>query len=311
MKVIFFGTPPFAADVLTYLINKGVNIVAVISKPDKPKGRSGKPVATPVKLVAYQHHLPLFQPEKSSDPDFASVLQDFGADLFVVVAYGEILKQAILDMPSRACINLHASLLPKYRGAAPIQQSIINGETETGVTIMHMVKKMDAGDIIKTVSVPIGPNDTYGELQQKLCESGCNLLLEVINDFEKGIEARQVQNEALVTLAPKIELEDCKIDWNLPATTLHNLIRGVNPAPAAWCEIKVRGELKRLKIFTTRLLDDVPLSSPGTILLKNKQGITVACGEHALLLTDLQLEGKKRMSAQELLTGLGTAEISF
>lgn len=310
MKVIFFGTPTFAANVLTFLINNGVNVVAVVSKPDKPKGRSGKPVATPVKLVAYNHHLPLFQPELVSDPDFAPVLDTFEADLYVVVAYGEILKQHLLDMPKQACINLHASLLPKYRGAAPIQQAIINGEAESGVTIMHMVKKMDAGDIIKTVATPIGPNETYAELEEKLCKIGSKLLLEVIHDFERGVEKRTQQDESLVTFARKIELEDCKIDWNQPAQQIHNLIRGVNPAPGAWCDIKVRGEQKRLKIFATRFVEENG-AAPGTVLSKNKQGITVACGGNALLITELQLEGKKRMTAHELLTGLGTAEISF
>jgi methionyl-tRNA formyltransferase len=309
MKVIFFGTPTFAANVLTFLMENGVNVVAVISKPDKPKGRSGKPVATPVKLVAYHHHLPLFQPEVVSDPDFVSVLDPFEADLFVVVAYGEILKQHILDMPKLACINLHASLLPKFRGAAPIQQAIINGEAESGVTIMHMVKKMDAGDMIKTAAVPIGPNETYGELEEKLCKVGSELLLEVIRDFEQGIEDRKPQDESLVTFAKKIELEDCKIDWNHPAQKIHDLIRGVNPAPGAWCDIKVRGESKRLKIFSTRVVEGK--GSPGAVLSKGKQGITVACADNALLITELQLEGKKRMSAQELLTGLGNGELSF
>lgn len=308
MKVVFFGTPPFAANVLTYLIQNGVEVVAVISKPDKPKGRSGKPVATPVKLVAYHHHLPLFQPEVVSDPDFVSVLAPFEADLFVVVAYGEILKQHILDMPKLACINLHASLLPKYRGAAPIQQAIINGEAESGVTIMHMVKKMDAGDMIKTAAVPIGPNESYGELEEKLCKVGSELLLEVIQDFSQGIEKRLPQDESLVTFARKIELEDCKIDWNQPAEKIHNLIRGVNPAPGAWCDIKVRGEPKRLKVFSTRITEENG-STPGAILSKNKQGITVACGKNSLLITELQLEGKKRMTAHELLTGLGNTDL--
>ena len=222
MKVVFFGTPTFAASVLTFLLSNGVNVVAVVSKPDKPKGRSGKPVATPVKLVAYQHHLPLFQPELVSDPDFVPILHAFDADLFVVVAYGEILKQHLLDMPKKACINLHASLLPKYRGAAPIQQAIINGETESGVTIMHMVKKMDAGDMIKTATTPIGPNETYAELEEKLCKIGSKLLLEVIQDFGRGIEKRTPQDESLVSLARKIELEDCKIEWDQPAQKIHD-----------------------------------------------------------------------------------------
>src|ERR1700722_12681047 len=168
MKVIFFGTPPFAAHVLEYLLSQCIHVAAVVTKPDRPKGRSRVPLPTPVKLIAQQQipPIPVYQPELVSDPEFADVLIPYQADLFVVVAYGEIIKQHLLDMPKLGCINLHASLLPKYRGAAPIQRCILEGETETGVTIMHMVKKMDAGDIIKTVKIPIHPDRTYGDLEK-------------------------------------------------------------------------------------------------------------------------------------------------
>src|ERR1700722_14416890 len=167
MKVIFFGTPPFAAHVLEYLLSQCIHVAAVVTKPDRPKGRSRVPLPTPVKLIAQQQipPIPVYQPELVSDPEFADVLIPYQADLFVVVAYGEIIKQHLLDMPKLGCINLHASLLPKYRGAAPIQHSIIHGDTITGVTIMHMVKKMDAGDMIETVTVPIGPNASFPEIE--------------------------------------------------------------------------------------------------------------------------------------------------
>ncbi|MEM1282083.1 MAG: methionyl-tRNA formyltransferase, partial [Chlamydiota bacterium] len=178
MKVIFFGTPVFAATILQFLIDHEVEVVAVVSKPDKPIGRSRKLVPTPVKEVALAHSIPLYQPEKISAPNVADDLIKYDADVFAVVAYGEILKQHILDMPKKACINLHASLLPKYRGAAPIQQAIINGEKETGVTVMHMVKAMDAGDIIKVAKTPIDINETYGEVQDRLCDIGSVLFFE-------------------------------------------------------------------------------------------------------------------------------------
>lgn len=312
MKVVYFGTPQFAADVLQYLIRNHVQVVAVISKPDRPKGRAGHPVPTPVKLVAQQQNppLPIHQPELVSAPEFADTLRHYKADLFVVVAYGEIIKQHILDMPFKGCINVHASLLPKYRGAAPIQRSIMAGETETGVTIMHMVKKMDAGDIIKMVKTPIGPNTTYGELEKTLCEIGSKALLEVIHLFEQGNVAQIEQDHNQATLAPKIELEDCEIKWNLPAQTIHNLVRGVNPHPGAWCYVNTGAEKKRLKILSTIVLHDRS-GTPGTILSTLKKELVVACGVEALQITQLQLEGKKVMSAEELMRGLPKDNLHF
>lgn len=313
MKVVFFGTPLFASHVLEYLLQQKIEIMAVVSKPDRPKGRSGTPVPTPVKTVALAHHLPLYQPEIVSAPEFASVLQAYEADLFVVVAYGEILKQHLLDMPRKACINLHASLLPKYRGAAPIQRCIIEGETETGATIMHMVKKMDAGDMIQKATVPIGPEVTFGELEQTLCEAGKQALLDVIHAFEQGKEPpRTPQDHSQSTLAPKIELEDCEIHWNRPAQALHNLVRGVNPYPGAWCYVLVKGEKKRLKINRTRIVpyEKVP---PGTVLNANqtKDNLLIATGDQALELLEVQLEGKKRMSSEELTRGISRLHLSF
>lgn len=312
MQIVYFGTPQFAATVLQYLIDHQVKVAAVITKPDRPKGRSGDPVPTPVKLVAQAQNppIPVYQPELVSAPEFADTLRAYPADLFVVVAYGEIIKQHILDMPSKGCINVHASLLPKYRGAAPIQRSIIDGENETGVTIMYMVKKMDAGDIIKTVKVPIGPNTTYGELEKMLCDAGSQALLEVIRQFEQGTVQRAEQDHSKATLAPKIELEDCEIKWTLPAKTIHNLVRGVNPHPGAWCFVKIRNQEKRLKILSTRVIEDRS-GLPGTLLSFGKEGLVVACGEGALQILELQLEGKKAMPAEELMRGLPKEQMTF
>lgn len=304
MKVVFFGTPPFAANVLSFLLKHDVNVVSVVTKPDKPKGRSGKLVPTPVKTVALDCDPPIqiFQPDRVSAPEFSGNLSPFQADLFVVVAYGEILKQHILDMPRLGCINLHASLLPKYRGAAPIQRCMIDGETETGVTIMHMVRKMDAGDMIKTARIPIGPNDTFGQIEQQLCHVGSRVLLEVIHDFEKGNITETSQDESQVTYAPKIELEDCEIDWNQSAQVIHNLVRGVNPYPGAWCFVTVNGDKKRLKIKITRVISDVS-EKPGRILSCDSEGMIVACGKGGVRILELQLEGKKAMSPDQLQRG--------
>ncbi len=311
MKIIFFGTPQFSADVLQYLIDHQIKIVAVITKPDRPKGRSGHPIPTPVKLIAQTQHppIPVHQPELVSAPEFADTLRSYHADLFVVVAYGEIIKQHILDMPPRGCINVHTSLLPKYRGAAPIQRSIINGETKTGVTIMYMVKKMDAGDIIKIVKVSIGDNTTFGELEKTLCEVGSVAVLDVIHQLEQGEVHHEEQDHSKATLAPKIELEDCEIKWNLPAKVIHNLVRGVNPYPGAWCYVKIGDHQKRLKILSTAVLDDHGI--PGTILKYGKDGLVIACGEGSLQILELRLEGKKAMTAEELMRGIPKNSLTF
>ena len=309
MKIVFFGTPPFAAEVLTYLLANNVEVAAVITKPDRPKGRSLLLTPTPVKEVALAHGLPVHQPELVSNPDFAPILAAYNADLFVVVAYGEIIKQHLLDMPSKGCINLHASLLPKFRGAAPIQRAIITGEKESGATIIYLVKKMDAGDMIGKAVVPITIEMTAGELEKELCKAGSRLLLEVIHQIDAGTVQREVQNEQLVTYAPKLELEDCEIHWDQPAQQLHNLVRGVNPFPGAWCKVTIRGELLRLKLLNTRVVDKP--GSPKSVLHYDKEGIIVACGEKSLQLVQLQLEGKKAMSGAEFTRGIPSNAIQF
>lgn len=304
MKVVFFGTPQFSAYALDYLLSAGINVVGVVSKPDKPKGRSRDPVPTPVKELLQSKYplIPFWQPEKVSDGSILSHLQALDADFFVVVAYGEIIKESLLQMPKVASINLHTSLLPKYRGAAPIQRAIMDGESESGVSIMYMAKKMDAGDIISLSVVPIGPEMTYGELEEALLQQGLPDLLKALNDLQAGTASRVVQDEALVTFAPKVELENCEILWNRPAQQLHDLIRGTNPEPGSWCWISVKGEKKRLKVFQSRIVDMKGL--PGEILGWGPQGWIVGCQEGALELIEIQLEGKKRMQAKEQMRGL-------
>ena len=306
MRIVYFGTPLIAAKVLSYLIENQVEIAAVITKPDRPKGRSEEPVPTPVKLVAEQNSIPTYQPESVSSLDFLPIIEKYPADLFVVVAYGEIIKQHLLDMPALGCINLHASLLPKYRGAAPIQQCIINGEIESGVTIMHMVKKMDAGDMIQTIKVPIGPKMTAGELEEELCNAGSKALLEVIHAFQKGFVQRSPQDHSQATFAPKIELEDCEIKWEKSAQDIHNLVRGVNPQPGAWCFVTIRGQRKRLKIISSAIVDF--LLPVGKVAV-NEKYLMIGCGKQALKILLLQLEGKKAMLSSELLRGISIDQI--
>ncbi len=309
MRVIFFGTPLFSAHILSHLLQHGIDICAVISKPDRPKGRSSIPIPTPVKTVALSFNLPIYQPEIVSSLDFAPILQSYHADLFVVVAYGELIKQHLLDMPRIACINLHTSLLPKYRGAAPIQRSIIEGETETGVTFIHMVKKMDAGNIIRQIRIPIDSMTTFGELEESLCNISKEELVRLIGDFEKAYIAGIPQDSSQVTFAPKIELEDCSIDWNQPAQKIHNLIRGVNPYPGAWCNLTIQGAKKRLKIYKSKVIT-YSSASPGPIY-PQKGNVIMATGDQALELIQVQLEGKKAMSSEELLRGLPFSAISW
>lgn len=314
MKIIFFGTPLFAAEVLEYLLQLGVEVCAVVSKPDRPQGRSKELIPTPVKMTALNHSppLPVYQPEVVSTTEFAEVLKAYEADLFVVVAFGEIMKQNLLDLPRLGCINLHASLLPKYRGAAPIQRSIINGETETGVTIMHMVRKMDAGDMIEIVRVPIGPETTFGELEQTLCDIGKQALLKVICEFAEGPLLQIPQDHSKATLAPKIELEDCQIRWDQPAKNIHDLVRGVNPYPGAWCMIQLRGEPKRLKINRTRIVP-YPHTAPGAILnpSNTNANLLIATADQAIELLEVQLEGRKLMSSAEFARGFSREQLLF
>lgn len=304
MRIVFFGTPQFSANVLSYLLKNGINVVAVVSKPDKPKGRSGKLEPTPLKITALQQtpHLPVLQPEKISAPESSHLLPPYEADLFVVVAYGEILKQHILDIPKKGCINLHASLLPKFRGAAPIQRSIMAGETETGVTIMHMAKRMDAGNIIRMAKIPIGLEETFGQVAQKLCTLGSAELLHVLRDFEKGNVSEFSQDESQATYAPKIELGDCQINWESSAKDIHNLVRGVNPYPGAWCNVQTRSGIKSLKVWSTSVIEGMH-GLPKQIQSCTETGLTVYCGQDALLIIECQLEGKRIMTPAELFRG--------
>lgn len=305
MRIVFFGTSPFAAAVLSYLIDHNFNIVAVITRPDAAKGRNLQSSSPPVKIVAQEKNsnLPVHQPIKASDPSFAETLKQYNADLFVVVAYGEILKQNILDMPRQGCINIHASLLPKYRGAAPIHRAIMSGEEKTGITIISMTVQMDAGDILAMDEIPITKEDLFIDVEKKLQDLACVLVSKVIHEIDKGTVKRVKQDHSLATIAPKLTPEEEKIDWAKPAAEIHNLIRAFSPKPGAWTFVHFAGEQRRLKILKASVVDDVQ-GGPGEIVAKDQKRLIVACGKGALSLLFVQLEGKKSMDIGSFLRGL-------
>jgi len=314
MKIIFFGTPLFAAEILAYLLDHGVEVIGIVTKPDVAKGRSSALRPPAVKEVAQNKapSIPIYQPERASSAEFINELAALKADLFVVVAYGQLLKQNLLDLPRLGCINVHASLLPKYRGAAPIQRCLIEGETETGITIMQMVLALDAGDMLCKISMPIPENMNYGELERALCQLSKKPLLETIMNISSGSIRPIPQDPAQVTFAPKIELENTKILWNLPAKTIHNLIRGVFPQPGAWCHLQVKGQTRRLKVCSAKVADiELASESPPGRVLSFGKNLIVACGEGALELLELQLEGKKAISAAEFMRGYSKDQLNF
>lgn len=304
MRTIFFGTSAFAAEILRYLIEQKTLPLAIVTRPDRPSGRSQRISSPPVKEMALKicPEIPLFQPEKASAPAFVETLRTFTPDLFIVVAYGEILKQNILNLPKHGAINIHASLLPKYRGAAPMQRALMDGCQETGITIMEMVLEMDAGDMIETVKLPVPETMNCGELSHELSRLACPALLKVIGDFERGRVHKTAQDPSLVTFAPKIMPQEERIQWREPAQKIHNQIRALSPFPGAWCEITIGSEKKRLKIKRSRVVEGVS-NAPGTIQRKDNEELIVSCGKDALALLEVQLEGKKVLPIKDFLRG--------
>lgn len=309
MKIIFFGTPPFAAELLHFLVTQGEEIVAVVTKPDRPQGRSKHPVPSAVKEAALSLNLPLHQPVRCSHLDFAPTLAAYEADLFLVVAYGEIIKDHLLNMPPLGCINVHASLLPAYRGAAPMQRALMAGEPYSGVTIMDMVREMDAGDMLEIAKVEIPLNMDCGALELALRQASKAPLLSVLRRLKnKEPIPRQKQDTSKVTFAPKVEREDCCVMWAQPALTLHNLIRGASPEPGAWAPIffdegSVQKELKIWKSLPHEEASPELGKEPGSIMRSAKGTLLVACGSGTLELLEVQPEGKKRMRVQDWLRG--------
>ena len=303
MKIIFFGTSPFAAKILKFLLDHHKNIVAVVTRTDKPQGRSLKMGMPPVKELAQQYpHIPILQPAKASTPEFAAQLQTYNADLFIVAAYGEILKQEILNIPKYGAINVHGSLLPKYRGAAPIQRCLMNGDPKTGITIIQMVLEMDAGDVLEKAEISITPEMTYGTLEEKLADISGPVLLKVLEKIQKGALHPTPQNSDEVTFSPKILPHETQIIFNLPASAVHNQIRALAPAPGAWCYVQVGSDQKRLKIKQSEIATGLQ-GYPGENLVFNEKEWIVGCATGALRLIEVQLEGKKSIPIQEFLRG--------
>ena len=295
MRIVFMGTPDFAVPCLQRLLEDGHEVPAVFTQPDKPVGRHAVLTPPPVKQLALSHGIPVYQPTKMRDGTVAALLRELAPDCLVVVAYGRILPQEILDVPPRGCVNIHGSLLPRYRGAAPIQWSVIRGETVTGVTSMFMDAGMDTGDIIDTLTTPIGENETAGELFERLAPLGARLLSTTLAAIADGTVTRRPQNDAEATMAPMLEKAMGRLDLTRPAQELHNQVRGMNPWPGAFCTAGG----KTLKIHEPRVA--AGSGAPGTLLCADP--VTVACGEGALQLVTVQPEGKPRMAAEAWLRG--------
>ena len=303
MRIVFMGTPDFAVGSLKALCECGKHeIVGVITQPDRPKGRGNKMLMTPVKEYALEQGYEVYQPEKVKTPEFVQILRSTQPELVVVAAFGQFLSQEILTMPKYGCINVHASLLPKYRGAAPIQYAIIKGEKESGVTIMQMDIGMDTGAMLDKVVVPIGENTTMGELHDELKEKGAQLLLEVIEKIEAGTAVAEPQNNDEATYATLLDRSMERIDWTKPAQDVHNLIRGFNPAPSTFTTLP---NGKNLKLWCSRMTDKTADAKPGTVVEISKRSFFVACGSGVLEITELQPESKKRMPAQVFINGRG------
>lgn len=309
MKIVFFGTPVFAAKILESLLEASLEIVAVVTQPDRPKGRSQKIAQSAVKeFMEHWPKIPVFQPEKASSSDFVQKISEFHPELFVVVAYGEIMRKALLSVPKKAAINVHASLLPKYRGAAPIQHCLLNGETQSGVSIMHMVREMDAGNVIRQDKVLIKSDMNADTLQKSLWECGAQSLMKVLRDFtERGVDPGLAQNHESATFAHKITSNDAKIDWNKPASQIERTVRAMDSRPGAWCEMQMTKKRIRIKIFSISLIHASKGMAPGQIVQNKGAKLIVAAKDKLLEINILQVEGKKKMTSREFLLGLQQA----
>ena len=304
MKIVFMGTPDFAVGALEALVEAGHEVVAVVTQPDKPKGRGKEMQQTPVKACALKYNIEVFQPVKIKTPEAVEVLRGYDADLFVVAAFGQILSKEILDMPKFGCVNIHASLLPKYRGAAPIQWAILEGEKETGVTIMQMNEGLDTGDMLTKVIVPIEENDTGESLFDKLAQAGAKLLVETIPQMEAGTLKPEPQDDSLSTYAKMIKKEMGLIDWKKEAVVLERLVRGMNSWPSAYTHFNG----KTLKIWEAGVENAETTAEPGTVVEVTKNRIKVQTGRDLLVLKQIQLEGKKRMDVAAFLLGYKVEE---
>ena len=307
MRVLFWGTPEFAAPPLRALLGEGFDVVGVVTQPDRPQGRSRSAlVASAVKDIAVEESLAVFQPEKPREAGFIDAIRACAPDISVVVAYGHILPKDVIDLPRLGTLNIHASLLPAWRGAAPIQAAIREGDAETGVTIMRMAPKLDAGPILLQVPTPIVHDETYGELQLRLSELGALALIEALSLIDIGQMVEREQDESLATFAPKIEREHARIDWTRPAAEVARSIRAYDPKPGAWTildgvEVKLFGARGTAADRPTGAED----ASPGAVIAVEESGAIIACGDGVVRITDAQPAGKRRLTMTELSRGRG------
>ncbi len=298
MRIVFMGTPDIAATCLNQILEAGFEVVGVYTQPDRPKGRGMKLQFSPVKELALERHIPVFQPENFREEETVEQLRQLQPDMCAVVAYGRILPQRVLDIPKLGCVNIHASLLPQYRGSAPYQWAVLDGQKITGVSAQHMALKMDAGDVIDAIETPIGENETAGELLDRLAVLGGELLRRTLRRFQQeGRPEGKPQDESQVTFAPMLEKTMCPIDWTRTAQQVHDHVRGLNPWPTATAVIGGT----HFKIHSTVIVDGRGL--PGEILGLTKTGLQIACGQGAVEIRVLQAEGGKRMAAPDYFRG--------
>ena len=302
MVVVFFGTPRFAVPTLQHLLASPHIVAGVVTQPDRPRGRGQKVSYSPVKELAVEHRLPVFQPDRLKPPEVADTLRAWNADLGIVAAYGRIIPEHLLTIPRLGMINVHASLLPKYRGAAPVHRSVINGDLETGVTIMRLVRELDAGGMFAKVTRPIGPDETSDVVEEALSELGATLLIQVMDQMNRGTAREEPQNDSLATYAPRLTKEEGLIDWSLPALSIHNRVRGLYPWPHAYTYLNG----KRLIILRSRPIADLEgprRSSAGTIARVTSDSIDVVAGSGGLAILELQPEGKRAMRVHDFALG--------
>ncbi len=298
MRILFMGTPDFAVPCLTALLEAGHTVVGAVSQPDQPKGRGHKLQPPPVKEKALEYAIPVYQPTTLKDGGFQTVLEETRPELIAVVAYGKILPKYILDYPKYGCINVHGSLLPKYRGAAPIQWSVINGDATTGVTTMYMEEGLDTGDMILKEETPIGETETGGELFERLSKMGAELLVKTVEQLENGTAKREKQKEEDSSYAPMLNKETGHIDWLKNRTEIINLIRGTNPWPMSFALY----EGVPMKVIAATA-GEKQGRMPGEILSADKNGICIACGDGSVLVREIQMQGSKRMDVASYLNG--------
>lgn len=298
-RILFMGTPAFALPALRQLFEQKYPIIGVVSQPDRPQGRGLKEVAPPVKVLAQEFGLPVYQPQKVKDPSFMEIFHKLNPEMVVVAAFGQILRKDIIDYPALGCLNIHPSLLPKYRGAAPLNWQIIRGETKTGVTIMQMDEGMDSGDILLQEETPIGASETFGDLHDRLAQLGATLLIKTIEQVIDGTAQRQPQDASCMTLAPRLTKETGKIKWQNNVSDIVNLIRGLSPLPAAYSSL----DGLSLKIFTAEAKPGKVDQPAGTISAAPADGLSVAAADGYVILKDVQLAGKKRLPVSDFLRG--------